>query len=86
MWVGHSLRLRSGQALSDAFEVVLARVCVVLFARGSPVVMTGRITSQNLKSKSKASDRACPERSRRECPSRTQPLAQHGLAEIDKLK
>ena len=66
MWVGHSLRLRSGQALSDAFEVVLARVCVVLFARGSPVVMTGRITSQNLKSKSKASDRACPERSRRD--------------------
>jgi hypothetical protein len=44
--------------------------------------MSGGITPQNPESKLKASDTASPERSRRECPT----PAQHGLAEIDKLK
>jgi hypothetical protein len=44
--------------------------------------MSGGITPQNPESKLKGVGHSRPERSRRECPT----PAQHGLAEIDKLK
>ena len=47
--------------LSDAFEVAFAGD---FFLRPGLVLLS-------LKAKSKASDRACPERSRRECPTHT---------------
>ena len=61
VWVGHSLRLRSGQALSDAFDFGLESGLMLLVIRRLCIP----------RSKSKASDRACPERSRRECPTHT---------------
>ena len=61
VWVGHSLRLRSGQALSDAFDFDLGMQSLRIASNINP----------NSNPKSNASDSACPERSRRECPTHT---------------